>query len=209
MILLGPPGTGKGTQAAMLKTHYTIPHISTGDIFRENIKGDTPLGQEAKTYIDAGKLVPDEVTIKMVKERLAQDDCKKGFILDGYPRDLSQANMFDKEISKVVLLEISDEDAVRRLSGRRQCKECTAIFNNNADSELNPKEEGKCDACGGELYQRPDDVPDAIQKRLDTYHEETAPVIDFYDNKGLLVRIEAASSDIEDIVQRVVRAIDD
>lgn len=209
LIFMGKQGAGKGTVASRVKDEYKIPHISTGDMLRAAIKKGTEMGKLAADIVDAGKLIPDDIITKIVHERIAEPDCENGFILDGYPRDLSQANMFDREVTKVVLLEISDEDVIRRISGRRQCSECSAIYNTNPESQLNPKVEGKCDKCGADLYQRHDDVPDAIRKRLDTYHEETAPVAEFYDKQGLLVRVDASTPDLNDIVKRVIRAIDE
>lgn len=188
MILLGPPGTGKGTQAALLKKHYGIPHISTGDIFRENIKGGTSLGQEAKRYIDNGLLVPDKVTIGMVTERLAKGDCKKGYILDGFPRTIPQADALDEfsTIDVVVEIKSSDDVIVRRLTSRRMCKVCGRIYG----VDMPPKENNRCDDDGAELFLRDDDKEDVVRSRLATYRKETAPLAAHYRKKGKLVTID-------------------
>jgi len=190
IVLIGPQGSGKGTQAKLLKDKFKIPHISTGVMFRENIAKKTELGLKAKAIIDSGKLVPDEITTAMVKDRISKDDCRKGFILDGYPRNLSQAKALDTfaKIDYVVDVEITDALAIKRLSSRRQCRVCGAIYGIDIPS----KKPGICDKDGGELYQRDDDKPEAIKKRLDVYHRETEPLIDYYKEKGVLVRIDGS-----------------
>ena len=190
-IFLGPPGAGKGSLAVKVAEDYKIPHISTGDIFRANIKAQTPLGVKVKAIIDSGSLVSDELTFELVKDRLAQDDCKNGYILDGFPRTIPQAEMLEKLVDdvKVVNFEIQDEIVIRRLSTRRVCKACGANFN---VLTLPPKVEGICDKCGGELYQRDDDKQESILHRMDVYREQTEPLINFYKNKGKITDLDAS-----------------
>ena len=190
-IFLGPPGAGKGSLAVKVAEDYKIPHISTGDIFRANIKAQTPLGVKVKAIIDSGSLVSDELTFELVKDRLAQDDCKNGYILDGFPRTIPQAEMLEGLVSdvKVVNFEIQDEIVIRRLSTRRVCKTCGANFN---VLTLPPKVEGICDKCGGELYQRDDDKQESIMHRMDVYREQTEPLINFYKNKGKITDLDAS-----------------
>ena len=190
-IFLGPPGAGKGSLAVKVAEDYKIPHISTGDIFRANIKAQTPLGVKVKAIIDSGSLVSDELTFELVKDRLAQDDCKNGYILDGFPRTIPQAEMLEKLVAdvKVVNFEIKDEIVIRRLSTRRVCKACGANFN---VLTLPPKVEGVCDKCGGELYQRDDDKQESILHRMDVYREQTEPLINFYKNKGKITDLDAS-----------------
>jgi adenylate kinase len=206
MVLLGPPGAGKGTQAAGLSTILNIPHISTGDIFRENIKNGTELGKLAKSYIDAGKLVPDDVTLKIVEDRLKNEDCEDGFIMDGFPRTIPQAEMFDDMLKKlntaidiVVNIDVPEDVIIRRMSGRRMCS-CGRTYHvqNNP-----PKEEGVCDSCGGQLYIRDDDREETVLKRLRTYHEQTSPLIDYYENKGLLNNYDGTEP-IEETTRKIV-----
>ncbi|MCR5698098.1 MAG: adenylate kinase [Treponemataceae bacterium] len=189
-IFLGPPGAGKGTLAKEAAKFYNIPHISTGDIFRENIKNQTELGKKAKAIIDAGGLVSDEITIDLVKDRLSKDDTKNGYILDGFPRTIPQAEALEKfaKIDAAVNFDIEDEAVVDRLGGRVCCKDCGQMFHVKT---MPPKVAGKCDKCGGELYTRDDDKPESIQNRLVVYRNSTAPLIDFYRNKNLLVDIDA------------------
>ncbi len=190
-IFLGPPGAGKGSLAVKVAEDYKIPHISTGDIFRANIKAQTPLGVKVKAIIDSGSLVSDELTFELVKDRLAQDDCKNGYILDGFPRTIPQAEMLDKlgvEV-KVVNFCIQDEIVIKRLSTRRVCKACGANFN---VLTLPPKVEGVCDKCGGELYQRDDDKQESILHRMDVYREQTEPLINFYKAKGTITDLDAS-----------------
>ena len=190
-IFLGPPGAGKGSLAVKVAQDYKIPHISTGDIFRANIKAQTPLGVKVKAIIDSGSLVSDDLTCELVKDRLSQDDCKNGFILDGFPRTIPQAEMFTKICSdvKVVNFEIAIDAVIKRLSTRRVCKSCGENFN---ILTLPPKVEGKCDKCGGELFQRDDDKEESIMHRMEVYHEQTEPLINFYREKGQITDIDGA-----------------
>ena len=190
-IFLGPPGAGKGSLAVKVAEDYKIPHISTGDIFRANIKNQTPLGVKVKAIIDSGSLVSDDLTCELVKDRLSQPDCKNGYILDGFPRTIPQAEMFTKICYdvKVVNFEIADEIVIRRLSTRRVCKACGANFN---VLTLPPKVEGVCDKCGGELYQRDDDKQESILHRMDVYREQTEPLIKFYRDKGAITDLDAS-----------------
>ena len=190
-IFLGPPGAGKGSLAVKVAEDYKIPHISTGDIFRANIKAQTPLGVKVKAIIDSGALVSNELTFELVKDRIAQDDCKNGYILDGFPRTIPQAEMLESLESdiKVVNFEIQDEIVIRRLSTRRTCKACVANFN---VLTLPPKVEGVCDKCNGELYQRDDDKQESIMNRMDVYREQTEPLINFYKEKGKITDLDAS-----------------
>lgn len=211
IILMGPPGAGKGTQADLLVKHYNIPHISTGDMFRAAIKEQTPLGLKAKEYMDSGALVPDEVTIGIVADRLAQADCVNGFLLDGFPRTAAQADALAKILSDlnmgldgVVNIELDDAILLERLTGRRVCKQCGAAFH----TVFNPSQtQGKCDKCGGELYQRSDDTLETAQNRLKVYTNQTEPLIAYYSEQGLLKRtqgdreIEQVFRDILDVLE--------
>ena len=190
-VFLGPPGAGKGSLAVKVAEDYKIPHISTGDIFRANIKAQTPLGVKVKAIIDSGSLVSDELTFELVKDRLAQDDCKNGYILDGFPRTIPQAEMLDGLVAdlKVVNFQIKDEIVIGRLSTRRVCKACGANYNIKT---LPPKVEGICDKCGGELYQRDDDKQESILHRMDVYREQTEPLINYYKNKGKITDLDAS-----------------
>lgn len=191
-IFLGPPGAGKGSLAVKVAEAYKIPHISTGDIFRAAIKNQTELGKKVKAIIDSGALVSDEITSELVKDRIAQDDTKNGFILDGFPRTIPQAEMFTNICSDVTVVnfQIADEVVIKRLSTRRVCKKCGANYN---ILTLPPKKEGVCDACGGELYQRDDDKQESIMHRMEVYREQTEPLIDFYRKKGQLKDIDGAT----------------
>ncbi len=194
LILLGAPGAGKGTQAEVLCRKLGIPSISTGNILRAAIKDGTPTGLKAKSYIDAGALVPDEVIIGIVDERLAQDDCKNGYILDGVPRTIAQAEALEKAgiiFDAVVSIEISEEEILRRMSGRRVCGACGASYNVDF---VPPRVEGICDSCGGKLIQRKDDTPETVRERLKVYHTETEPLVDFYANRGLLRPVRSADT---------------
>ena len=207
IILLGAPGAGKGTQAAVLSEHYNIPTISTGNIIREALRTGTEMGKKAKSYMDAGQLVPDEVVIGIVKDRLAEDDCKNGFILDGFPRTIPQAEALDKmgvNIEYVIDIEVSDERIINRLSGRRVCEKCGRPYHL---VNLKPKKEGICDACGGTLVQRKDDHPDTVLARLDVYHKETEPLVDYYKKQGKLVNVEGQDS-VEDTTALILKAIE-
>ncbi|WP_046470654.1 adenylate kinase [Allosalinactinospora lopnorensis] len=208
--MVGPPGAGKGTQAQILASELSIPKVSTGDIFRANVSGGTELGNQAKTYMDRGELVPDEVTNAMVRDRLAQDDAKAGFLLDGFPRNVAQAETLNKilgeldELLDVVLeLRVDKEEVVKRLSGRRSCRNCGHVQHVDYDP---PKTEGVCDSCGGELFQRDDDREETIRRRLEVYDEQTAPLVSFYDNEGLLVPIKATGP-VEDVTARAMEAL--
>lgn len=189
-IFLGPPGAGKGTLAKEVAAAYGIPHISTGDIFRENIKNGTELGKKAKAIIDAGGLVSDEITIDLVKDRLSKDDTKNGYILDGFPRTIPQAQALSSfaKIDAAVNFDIEDSAVVERLGGRVCCRECAQMFHTKFNP---PKSEGKCDKCGGELYTRDDDKAESIKRRLEVYRQSTAPLIDFYKDKGILADVDA------------------
>jgi adenylate kinase len=211
IILLGPPGAGKGTQAKDLVTKYGIPQISTGDILRKNLAEKTPLGLEAKKFMDKGELVPDSVVVGIVKERLKEPDCKKGYILDGFPRTVPQAESLDAALAdmktpldKVLSIEVPDEELVKRLSGRRTCRSCQAGYHVMFKP---PKTEGKCDVCGGELYQRDDDQEEAIKNRLKVYQASTAPLIDYYKSKGLLRAVNGVGG-MKDILDRMVAALE-
>lgn len=198
IILLGPPGAGKGTQAAKIVEKYNIPHISTGDIFRKNIKEGTPLGTKAKEFMDQGLLVPDELTVGLVTDRISQDDCKEGFMLDGFPRNLAQAEQLDDflkqaaiDLTKVINIEVDKELLVSRAVGRRICKSCGATFH----VEFNPpKEDGVCDVCQGELYQRADDNDETVSKRIQVYLDETKPLVEYYSKQGVVASINGDQS---------------
>jgi len=194
LLLMGPPGAGKGTQAAELVKEFSIPHISTGDMFRAAIKEGTEMGKQAKAFIDAGNLVPDEVTIGIVRDRLAKEDCKQGFILDGFPRTVAQADALATilaelglKLTRVLNISVPSEELIARAVGRRICKKCGGTYH----VEFNPpKAEGICDACGGELYQRADDTPETMGNRLQKYEESTKPLIDYYKKAGLYTEID-------------------
>jgi adenylate kinase len=210
LILVGPPGAGKGTQAVFLAAHFAIPHISTGDIFRLNIKGETDLGKLAKSYMDAGNLVPDSVTNAMLEDRLTHSDTANGFLLDGYPRNVGQAEfladvLVKKSITLDAVLELSipSEEIIKRLSGRRTCRNCGASSHVIFDK---PKVEGVCDNCGGELYQRDDDKEEVVANRLNVYTEQTEPIIAFYRNLGLLKVINAVGN-VSEISTNAIAAL--
>ncbi len=194
IIMLGAPGAGKGTQAKQIAGKYSIPHISTGDIFRANIKNGTELGKKAKEYMDQGLLVPDELTCDLVMDRIQQDDCKNGFVLDGFPRTIPQAEALDAALTKIgekmdyaIDVDVPDENIVSRMSGRRACLDCGATYH---IVSLPPKTEGKCDHCSSDLVLRDDDKPETVQKRLTVYHEQTQPLIDYYKNQGILKSVD-------------------
>jgi len=208
LILLGPPGAGKGTQAQMIVEHYHIPQISTGDILRKTVKEGTPLGKKAKVFMDQGKLVPDEVVIGIIDERLREPDCNPGFILDGFPRTTSQAEALQpilsemgKSIDHVINIEVDTEELVGRLTGRRTCKNCGAMFHILFHP---PRLEGRCDRCEGPLYQREDDKEETIRTRLDEYQRQTAPLIEYYKLKNLLRSVRGVGGEKE-IFERIVR----
>lgn len=194
IIMLGAPGAGKGTQAKMIAEKYGVPHVSTGDIFRANIKNGTELGKEAKQYMDQGLLVPDELTVRILLDRVAQDDCKNGYVLDGFPRTIPQAEVLDSELSKLgdyidyaIDVDVPDENIIKRMSGRRACLTCGATYH---IEHVPPKTEGVCDKCGSELVLRDDDKPETVKNRLNVYHEQTQPLIDFYTEKGVLKTVD-------------------
>ena len=211
IVLVGPPGAGKGTQAAFLAKNLSIPHISTGDLFRANISQGTELGKQAKAYMDAGNLVPDEVTIGMAKDRMEQPDAANGFLLDGFPRNVSQAEALDEmlksegmKLDAVLDLEVPEGEVVKRIAGRRICrKDSSHVFHVEYKQ---PKKEGVCDVCGGELYQREDDTEDTVRKRLEVYHSQTEPIIDYYKAQGLVVTISALGK-VEEVTARAMEAL--
>ena len=210
LVLVGPPGAGKGTQAQFLASHYSIPHISTGDIFRANLKEGTPLGIEAKAFMDRGELVPDSVTNEMVRDRLSRDDVTHGFLLDGFPRNVAQAEVLrailaEKKtpLSAVLELSVDRAEIILRLSGRRVCRNCGRVWHLEFDKPTDPL---RCDICQGELYQREDDKEEVITRRLEVYEEQTAPIISFYRIEGLLITISATGS-VSDITERAISAL--
>ncbi len=211
IILLGAPGAGKGTQAKIISEKLEIPHISTGDIFRANIKGNTPLGIKVKEYLDNGELVPDELTVEIVKDRLGNDDCAKGYILDGFPRTIPQAEYLDKVLNEMntsidlaLLIDVKDEDIIARMSGRRVCTSCGATYN----IVFNPtKVEGICDVCNSAVIQRADDSAETVLNRLETYHKQTQPLIDYYKKANKLVIAEGAE-EVKDTTERVLKALE-
>ncbi|MFH8366223.1 adenylate kinase [Streptomyces sp. NPDC018031] len=211
IVLVGPPGAGKGTQAAYLAKNLSIPHISTGDLFRANISQGTELGKKAKSYMDAGDLVPDEVTIGMAKERMSQPDAANGFLLDGFPRNVSQAEALDgmlksegMQLDAVLDLEVPEDEVVKRIAGRRICRnDSSHVFHVDYSA---PKAEGVCDACGGELYQRPDDSEETVRTRLDVYHTQTEPIIDYYRAQGLVATIPALGQ-VNEVTERAMAAL--
>ena len=210
LVLVGPPGAGKGTQAEFISAHLGVPKISTGDIFRANVSQGTPLGREAKKFMDAGDLVPDEITVGMVRDRLAEDDAGKGFLLDGFPRNVPQARTLDDllleagtPLDVVLELVVDDDEVVRRLSGRRTCRNCGHIWHLDFDP---PSAEGVCDICGGELFQRDDDKPETIRHRLEVYYEQTAPLVGYYAEAGVLVGIDAMGP-VDDVTERALAAL--
>ncbi|HAF26876.1 MAG TPA: adenylate kinase [Lachnospiraceae bacterium] len=206
VIMLGAPGAGKGTQAKMIAEKYSIPHISTGDIFRANIKNGTDLGKEAKTYIDAGKLVPDELTVKILLDRVKEDDCKDGYVLDGFPRTIPQAEVLENALKELndsvdfaINVDVPDENIVRRMGGRRACLSCGATYH---IEHIPPRKEGICDKCGAELVLRDDDKPETVLNRLKVYHEQTQPLIDFYEKKGILKSVDG-TVDMKDVFKAI------
>ncbi|MER5701381.1 adenylate kinase [Micromonospora sp. NPDC002296] len=210
LVLVGPPGAGKGTQAEYIAAHLSVPKISTGDIFRANVSQGTPLGIEAKRYMDAGKLVPDEVTINMVRDRLAEPDASEGFLLDGFPRTTPQAAALDKLLADlgtaldlVLELVVDDDEVIRRLSGRRTCRGCGKIWHVEFDATTR---DDICDRCGAELFQRDDDKPETIAARLREYADKTAPLVDYYGAQGKLVGIDATGP-VEDVTVRAIDAL--
>lgn len=194
IIMLGAPGAGKGTQAKMIAEKYGVPHVSTGDIFRANIKNGTELGMEAKQYMDKGLLVPDELTVRILLDRVAQEDCKNGYVLDGFPRTIPQAEVLENALKELgdkidfaIDVDVPDENIIRRMSGRRACLSCGATYH---IEHIPPKKEGVCDTCGSELVLRDDDKPETVKNRLDVYHKQTQPLIEFYTERGVLKTVD-------------------
>lgn len=209
LILLGPPGAGKGTQAEQLKEELKLPHVASGDLFRENLKNETELGLLAREYMDKGELVPDDVTIAMVRDRLQQPGCERGAIFDGFPRTQAQAQSLDEMLAEwgqkldgVLYIAVPDEELVRRLSGRWICRQCQTPYHTVFSP---PAREGVCDACGGALYQRDDDKPETVRARLKVYHQQTSPLIDYYRRAGLLVEVDG-TGDIETVSANLLEA---
>ena len=211
IIMLGAPGAGKGTQAKMIAEKYAIPHVSTGDIFRANIKEGTELGKEAKKYMDQGLLVPDELTVKILLDRVAKDDCKNGYVLDGFPRTIPQAQVLDNALQELgdkidyaIDVEVPDENIIKRMSGRRACLGCGATYH---IEHIPPKKDGVCDTCGQELVLRDDDQPKTVKNRLEVYHEQTQPLIDFYTEKGILKTVDG-TKDMKDVFAAIVSILE-
>ena len=210
IVLVGPPGAGKGTQAQFIASHLAIPRISTGDIFRYNVTSGTPLGRQAREFMERGDLVPDEVTVAMVRDRLAEDDAQEGFLLDGFPRNVPQAEILKKmlaeldvRINVVLELVVDEDEVVRRLSGRRTCRQCERVWHILYDPPVRP---GICDDCRGELFQRDDDSEETIRHRLEVYAEQTAPLVSFYADEGTLIGIDATGP-VEEITSRALAAL--
>lgn len=210
LVLVGPPGAGKGTQAQFLAAELAIPKISTGDIFRANVGDGTDVGEEAKKYMDSGDLVPDELTVAMVRDRLAEEDAADGFLLDGFPRNVPQAETLDEmlaemgeQLAVVLELVVDDDEVVRRLSGRRTCRDCGHIWHVDFDP---PSREGVCDSCGGELFQRDDDKAETVRHRLEVYAAQTGPLIAYYAERGILIGIDATGP-VDDVTYRAVEAL--
>ena len=206
IIMLGAPGAGKGTQAKMIAESYKVPHVSTGDMFRLNIKNGTELGMEAKQYMDQGLLVPDELTVRILLDRVAQDDCQNGYVLDGFPRTIPQAEVLEEALGKLgdkidyaIDVEVPDENIIRRMGGRRACTSCGATFH---IEHVPPKKEGVCDHCGQELVLRDDDKPETVKNRLRVYQEQTAPLLEFYKAKGVLRSVDG-TQDMQDVFKAI------
>ena len=211
IIMLGAPGAGKGTQAKLIAEKYGIPHISTGDIFRANIKEGTDLGKEAKEYMDKGQLVPDELTVRILLDRVSKDDCKNGYVLDGFPRTIPQAQVLDSEVAKMgdkidfaIDVDVPDENIIRRMGGRRACLKCGATYH---IEHVPPKKEGICDTCGSELVLRDDDKPETVKNRLEVYHKQTQPLIDHYSRLNILRTVDG-TQDVKDVFDNIVKLLE-
>jgi adenylate kinase len=211
VILFGAPGAGKGTQASILAEKTGLVHITTGELFREAIRQETELGKQAKPYYDGGQLVPDRLTIAMLLERLSQGDCARGAILDGFPRTLDQATALDealaqegRAIDKVIYIQVPEDDLLGRLSGRWNCRQCSSVYHERFQP---PRQAGRCDQCGGELYQRDDDKPETVRRRLEVYLQQTAPLIDYYQAKGKLVEIDGGKS-VDEVAKGLLAAVE-
>ena len=209
--MLGAPGAGKGTQAKLIAEKYGIPHISTGDIFRANIKEGTELGKEAKEYMDKGQLVPDELTVRILLDRVSKDDCANGYVLDGFPRTIPQAEVLDNEVAKLgdkidfaIDVEVPDEDIIRRMGGRRACLKCGATYH---VEHIPPKKEGICDTCGSELVLRDDDKPETVKNRLNVYHKQTQPLIDHYSKQNILRTVDG-TQDMNAVFDSIVKLLE-
>lgn len=202
LVLTGPQGCGKGTQAKIIEEKFNLAHISTGDIFRENIKNNTSLGQTAKSYIDKGELVPDDLTVEMVEKRLEMDDCRNGYILDGFPRNVNQAKKLSQyqNLDHVILIDIGEQESIKRISNRRSCPKCGKIYN---VLTMPPKSEGICDIDGETLIQRDDDKSDAIKKRLELYHSQTKPILEYYKERGKVIEVDGSLSP-EKVAQEIL-----
>ncbi|MCR5635509.1 MAG: adenylate kinase [Lachnospiraceae bacterium] len=210
IIMLGAPGAGKGTQAKMIAEKYSLPHISTGDIFRANIKNGTELGMEAKSYMDKGQLVPDELTVKILLDRVAKDDCKNGYVLDGFPRTIPQAKVLEDALNKTgekidfaINVDVPDENIIKRMSGRRACVNCGATYH---IVNVPPKKEGICDKCGSELILRDDDKEETVKNRLTVYHDQTQPLIDFYSERNVLKNVDG-TLDMMDVFKAITNIL--
>ena len=210
IIMLGAPGAGKGTQAKMIADKYGVPHISTGDIFRANIKEGTELGKKAKTFMDQGLLVPDDLVVDLVVDRVKNPDCGKGYVLDGFPRTIPQAECLDKALAEMndsmdyaINIDVPDENIITRMGGRRACVGCGATYH---VVNIPPKKEGICDRCGGELILRDDDKPETVKKRLDVYHEQTQPLIDYYTKKGIIKDVDGTQQ-MDDVFNAIVKIL--
>jgi len=210
IVMLGPPGAGKGTQAALLAERLGTPHVATGDLFREALQAEMELGLTAKSYMERGELVPDEVTVAMVRERLSQPDCDGGVILDGFPRTIEQAKALEeilgeqgKKLDVALFIDAEEEELVRRLSSRWTCRNCQAVYNVISNP---PAEEGKCDVCGGELYQRDDDRPETVRNRIVVYRDQTSPLVEYYRDEGLLVTVKSEGG-IESVQEKILEAL--
>ncbi len=211
IIMLGAPGAGKGTQAKLIAEKYNIPHISTGDIFRANIKEGTELGKEAKQYMDKGQLVPDELTVRILLDRVAKEDCKNGYVLDGFPRTIPQAEVLDTEVAKLgdkidfaIDVAVPDENIIKRMSGRRSCPGCGRTYH---IVHIPPKKEGICDDCGKELVLRDDDKPETVKSRLDVYHKQTQPLIDYYSKQNILRTVDG-TKDMDDVFTAITALLE-